>query len=160
MDIDRDFLEQLEALRGSKTLILGIGNIIKGDDGAGPAVCEKLKTAKISADVIDAGTVPENYIGPIIKRAPENLLIVDATDFGASAGTIKIFEPGQLNSYAFTTHTLSPHLFVDMIKAEIDVQVYLIGIQPKHVELAQPLSEAVSRAVDTLYRCLEKVFAA
>ena len=160
MEIDRDFLEQLEALRGSKTLILGIGNIIKGDDGAGPAVCEKLKTAKLCAEVIDAGTVPENYIGPIIKRSPEKLLIVDATDFGATAGSIKMFEPGNLSSYAFTTHTLSPHLFVDMIKQEIEVEVYLIGIQPEHVELGQPLSESVNGAVESLCQCLEEVFAA
>ena len=160
MDIDREFLEQLEALRPSKTLILGIGNVLKGDDGAGPAVCEKLKSVKICAEVMDAGTVPENYIGPIIKRSPENLLIVDATDFGATPGSIKMFETGQLSSYAFTTHTLSPHLFVEMIQAQIDVEVYLIGIQPKHVELGQPLSECVSRAVEALCRSLEEVFAA
>ena len=160
MDVDRDFLGQLEALRSSKVLILGIGNVLKGDDGAGPAVCEKLKSAKLCAEVMDAGTVPENYIGPIIKRSPENLLIVDATDFNASPGSIKMFEPGQLDSYAFTTHTLSPHLFVDMIKQEVDVEVYLIGIQPEHVELAQPLSESVKGAVESLCRCLKDVFAA
>ena len=160
MDVDRDFLGQLDALRGSKVLILGIGNIIKGDDGAGPAICEKLKSAKLCADVMDTGTVPENYIGPIIKRSPENLLIIDATDFDASPGSIKMFEPGQLSSYAFTTHTLSPHLFVDMIKTEIDVEVYLIGIRPEHVELGQLLSESVKGAVETLCRCLEEVFAA
>jgi len=160
MDVDRDFLGQLEALHSSKVLILGIGNVLKGDDGAGPAVCEKLKSLEIRAEVMDAGTVPENYIGPIIKRSPENLLIVDATDFGATPGSIKLFETGQLSSYAFSTHTLSPHLFVDMIRKEIDVEVYLIGIQPEQVELGQPLSESVSRAVESLCRCLEELFAA
>ncbi len=160
MDVDRDFLGQLETLRSSKTLILGIGNVLNGDDGAGPAVCEKLKSVKLCADVMDAGTVPENYIGPIIKRSPENLLIVDATDFGASPGRIKMLEPGQLSSYAFSTHTLSPHLFVEMIQSEIDVEVYLIGIQPEQVELGQPLLEAVKGAIESLCRCLEEVFAA
>jgi hydrogenase 3 maturation protease len=160
MDIDREFLGQLEALRGSKTLILGIGNVLKGDDGAGPAVCEKLKSAKICAEVIDAGTVPENYIGPIIKRSPENLLIVDAIDFGATTGSTRMFKAGQLSSYAFSTHTLSPHLFVEMIRKDIDVEVYLVGIQPEHVELGQPLSEGVKGAVESLCRSLEKVFAA
>lgn len=160
MDVDREFLGQLEALSGSKTLILGIGNVLKGDDGAGPAVCEQLKSLEICAEVMDAGTVPENYIGPIIKRSPENLLIVDATDFGAAAGSIRMFDTGQLNSYAFTTHTLSPHLFVDMLKKEIDVEVYLVGIQPEHVELGKPLSESVNGAVEALCRCLEEVFAA
>jgi hydrogenase 3 maturation protease len=160
MEVDRELLEQLEALGGSKVLILGIGNVLKGDDGAGPVVCEKLKTAKISAEVMDAGTVPENYIGPIIKRSPENLLIVDATDFGAAAGSIKMFGTGQLSSYAFTTHTLSAHLFVEMIQAEIDVEVYHIGIQPEQVELGNGLSESVKVAVETLCQYLEEAFAA
>ena len=32
---------------------------------AGPLVCEQFGRAKICAELIDAGTVPENYIQPI-----------------------------------------------------------------------------------------------
>jgi hydrogenase 3 maturation protease len=89
--MDKQLYEQLRKFRGSRTLIVGIGNILKADDGAGPLVCEQLGRAKVCADLIDAGTVPENYIQPIIKKAPQNLLVIDAIDFGASPGTIKIF---------------------------------------------------------------------
>ena len=69
-------LEQLKKISSSKTLILGIGQLLKGDDGAGPFICKEL-SGKISAELIDAGSVPENYIQPIIKKTPKNLLIID-----------------------------------------------------------------------------------
>ena len=156
MGVDRLF-EHLNKLRGTKTLIVGIGNTLKGDDGAGPVVCQQL-AGKISADLIDTGTVPENYIRKIINKAPENLVIIDAVDFGADPGAIKIFEPAQLSSTAISTHTLSPAVFVDMIQKEIEVCVYFIGIQPRQIQIGSSLSADVEGAVKLLSRTLAEVF--
>ena len=158
MGADQHLLQQLNKLRDSATVILGIGNVLKGDDGAGPLVCEQLKSAKISAELIDAGTVPENYIQPIIQKAPQNLLIIDAINFGALPGTIRIFKPEQLNSFVLSTHTLSPRLFVDMICRNIKVDVYFIGIQPAQVQLDQPVSPQVSQAIQNLSEILMEIF--
>jgi len=158
MSSDQSLFEQLNKLRDSATVILGIGNILKGDDGAGPLVCEQLTAAKISAGLIDAGTVPENYIQRIIKIAPRTLLVIDAIDFGVEAGTIKVFEPQQLNSHVISTHTLSPRLFVDIIGRSIQVDVYFVGIQPAQTQLGQPVSAAVSRAIERLICVLTEVF--
>ena len=158
MGSDQSFFEQLNKLRDSPTVILGIGNILKGDDVAGPLVCEQLTATKISAEMIDAGTVPENYIQRIIKIAPRTLLVIDAIDFGAEAGTIKVFEPHQLNSHVISTHTLSPRLFVDIIRRNIQVDVYFVGIQPAQTQLGQPVSAAVSLAIERLSGVLAEVF--
>jgi len=158
MGSDQSFFEQLNKLRDSPTVILGIGNILKGDDVAGPLVCEQLTATKISAEMIDAGTVPENYIQRIIKIAPRTLLVIDAIDFGAEAGTIKVFEPHQFNSHVISTHTLSPRLFVDIIRRNIQVDVYFVGIQPAQTQLGQPVSAAVSRAIEQLSGVLAEVF--
>jgi hydrogenase 3 maturation protease len=156
--MDKQLFEQLRKFRGSRTLIVGIGNILKADDGAGPLVCEQLGRAKVCADLIDAGTVPENYIQPIIKKAPQNLLVIDAIDFGASPGTIKIFEPEQLNSHTISTHTLSPRLFVDMVCQNIKLDVYFVGIQPAQIQLGQSVSKQVSQAIQKLCRALTDIF--
>ncbi len=158
MGTDKQLLEHLNKLSGSKTLIVGIGNTLKGDDAAGPLVCQQL-TGKVSAELIDVGTVPENYIQPIIKKAPQNLLIIDAVDFGAAAGTINIFKPEQLNASVFSTHTLSPHLFVDTIRKSIKVDVYFVGIQPAQIGLGQSISPQVNQAVQWLIRTLTEIFA-
>jgi len=157
MGANQQLFEKLNKLRDSTTVIVGIGNTLKGDDGAGPLVCEQL-SGKICAELIDAGTVPENYIQTIIKKSPQNLLIVDAIDFGAPAGRINVFKPEQLNSLAFSTHTLSPRLFVDLVCQDIKVDVYFVGIQPAQLQLGQPQSVQVNEAIQWLVDALTEIF--
>jgi len=158
MGTDEQLFEQLNKLRGSATVIIGIGNTLKGDDGAGPSVCQQLRRAKVRAGLIDTGTVPENYIQLIIKKAPQNLLIIDAADFGASPGTIEIFKPEQLNSLVTSTHTLSPRLFIDMVRQDIKVDVYFVGIQPAQTQLGQSVSAEVNQAIQLLTHTLTEIF--
>ncbi len=157
MGTNQQLRQQLNKLRNSATVIVGIGNVLKGDDGVGPLVCEQL-AGKTSAELIDAGTVPENYIQPIIKKAPQNLLVIDAIDFGAPAGTIRMFEPERLNSYALSTHTLSPRLFIDLVCQDIKVNVYFVGIQPAQTQLGQSISPQASEAVQRLSQILAEIF--
>jgi hydrogenase 3 maturation protease len=157
MGYKKELSEQLNKLRNSSTVIVGIGNTLKGDDGAGPLVCEQLR-GKVCAEVIDAGTVPENYIQKIIKKTPQNLVIIDAIDFGASAGTINIFKPEQLDSFVLSTHTLSPRLFVEMVCRNIQVDVYFVGIQPAQMQLGHPQSELVNESIQWLAGTLAEIF--
>ncbi len=157
MGTNQQLFDKLKKLRDTATLILGIGNTLKGDDGAGPLVCEQL-SGKVCAEVIDAGTVPENYIQTIINKAPQNLLVIDAIDFGAPAGTISIFKPVQLDSFVLSTHTLSPRLFVDVVRKDIKVDVYFVGIQPAQMQLGQPQSKQVIEAIQWLAGTLTRIF--
>ncbi|MBN1806512.1 MAG: hydrogenase 3 maturation endopeptidase HyCI [Sedimentisphaerales bacterium] len=158
MSDEKSVLEQLIIFRDSSAVILGIGNTLKGDDGAGPLVCQQLKDAKIRAEPIDAGTVAENYIQTIIRKAPRNLFIIDAIDFGDEPGAIKVFRPEQLSSHVISTHSLSPRLFIDMICQNIEVDVYFIGIQPAQMQLGQPVSPQVKLAIEHLTDVITKVF--
>jgi len=157
MGTKEKILKQLNKFRDSKTLIVGIGNTLKGDDAVGPLICQQL-TGKTSANLIDVGTVPENFIQPIIKKAPQNLLIIDAIDFSAPPGTTKIFKPKQLNKTAFSTHTLSPLLLLDVVCRSIKVDVYFIGIQPAQTKLGQSQSPHVTHAIQWLTKILSDIF--
>jgi len=158
MGIERQVFQKLSHLVNQRTVIVTIGNTLKGDDGAGPSVFEKLK-GKVSVELVDTGTVPENYIGVIIQKEPKNLIVIDAMEFDSSPGDIRIFEAEQVNNVVLSTHSLSPHLFVEMIRAELEVDVYFIGIQPAQTKMGQPLSAPVSEAVDRLAKMLIEVFA-
>jgi len=153
-----ELFNQLNKLRGSKTVIVGVGNVLKGDDAAGPLLCHELQKTGVCAQVIDAGTAPENYIQPIIKKTPQNLLFIDAMDFGAPPGTIRLFKPEQLSSFTYSTHILSPRILAEMVCRDVKADVYFIGVQPAQVKLGQPLSEQVSRAVRELSRLIAKIF--
>jgi hydrogenase 3 maturation protease len=158
MATGKQLFEQLNKLRGFKTIIVGIGNTLKGDDGVGPLVCQQLRQAKSCAELIDAGTVPENYIQRIIKKSPQNLLIIDAVDFQASPGTIEIFRPEQLSSFVFSTHTLSPRLFAETVARNIEVDLYFVGIQPAHTRLGDSISPQICKAAQQLTQILIDVF--
>jgi len=157
MSGDDQVFEQLAEFKGTEAVILGIGNILKGDDGAGPRICEQIK-GKVCAEVIDCGTVPENYIQSIIKKAPQSLLIIDAVHFAASPGAIRVFETEQLSSVVISTHTLSPRFFVELIRQSISVEVCLIGIQPVQTQLGEPVSAQVDQAIEQLANMLRLVF--
>ena len=148
---------QLKDVPFQDALIVGVGNTLKGDDGAGPLVCHELK-AILPDHVIDAGTVPENYIGKIIKKAPQVLIIIDAIDHNAQPGDIRVFRADEINSMAISSHSLSLDLFVEVILNDISPDVYLVGIQPQHISLGRPPSPEVSRSVQMLVSLIRRSY--
>jgi hydrogenase 3 maturation protease len=138
-----------------KILVLGIGNSLKQDDGAGPHFVRKLKTQnskrKNKVELLDAGTAPENYTGKIKRIKPDTLVIVDAVDFGAQAGRVKVIEVEQIGSQSLSTHNVSLKTFVDFLKTDLpELKVLVVGIQPKAANFGEGLSPEVERAVDEL----------
>lgn len=157
MGADPQLLASLSPWRDAPAVILGVGNRLKGDDAVGPLLCERL-SGKLSAKVIDAGTAPENYLRPIREAGPDLLLIVDAVDFGGEAGQIRLFKPGQIRRFAFSTHALSLHLLIDMLRRERKVHVYVVGIQAAHTTLGRDLSPAMRGAMETLVDTFTELF--
>ncbi|KPJ69731.1 hypothetical protein AMJ44_02615 [candidate division WOR-1 bacterium DG_54_3] len=144
----------LPKLKG-KVLILGIGNPMKQDDGAGPAAIAELKTQnsklKNNVELLDAGIAPENYSGKIKQIRPDTLVIVDAIDFGEKAGSIKVIEAERIGSQSLSTHNVSLKTFVDYLKTDLsDLEVIVVGIQPKTANFGEGLSPEVEKAVDEL----------
>jgi hydrogenase 3 maturation protease len=154
-------LEELRHILGqstdANTVIVCIGNILKGDDGAAIELYQKL-AGKIKAELIDAGTVPENYIQRIIKVKPHTIVLIDAVDFGGSAGQIKIFEPEQIPEIVASTHVMSLRFFSDILKRETDSKIFLAGIQPEQLGLGNGLSKPVTEAVAQLSELFIEVF--
>lgn len=158
--IDNNTESVLASLRNilpDDILLVGMGNSLKADDGIGTEICSLLKKT-IPDNVIDTGMVPENYIQVIIKKAPKVILFIDAIDFDAPAGTIKIFDSGQLSSGGITTHTLSPRLLADMIAKSIAATIYFIGVQPKSMAIGCPMSQEVESAKKELLKILNRFF--
>jgi hydrogenase 3 maturation protease len=145
--------DELKGIITPDTLILTIGNTLKGDDAAGPIIAEKLKPV-IPDHIIDAGTTPENYIQPVIDKNPKVLLIIDAINFDSPPGTLKIFPPEKIKSMAVSTHAPSPQLFLDVIKSSISPQIFFLAIQPTQTEFGQPASEPVRQATCSVVKII------
>jgi hydrogenase 3 maturation protease len=140
----------LPELKG-KVLVLGIGNTLKQDDGAGPALVAKLKEQNSKVEALDGGSAPENYTGLIKRIKPDTLVIVDAVEFKAKPGCIKVVGEGDLIAQGLSTHNVSLKTFVDFLRADLpQLKVHIIGIQPKQAGFGEGLSPEVEKAVAKL----------
>lgn len=140
-----------------KIIILGIGNVMKGDDGAGPLLISRLK-GKTKANLLDCQEVPENYTQPIIEARPDNIVIVDAADWNGPGGEIRLINEKDINNMSFSTHDSSLQIFISYLKKHLpDIQIIIIGIQPKRKGFMDSLSPEVGKTIDELSNLMEKI---
>ena len=143
-------------LSNKKIVILGLGHPLRGDDSAGAELADRL-AGKVEATVINAGGVPENYLGPIITARPEVLMILDAASMGAPPGSLAIIEMDNIASSGLTTHNASFNLFLLILRSEIQPDTFVLGIQPQAIEFGAPLSEPVLKSLGTIERALLQI---
>ncbi len=143
--------------KSNNTVIVGIGNELRGDDAAGVEVVRLLKKREKTNDIlIDAGTVPENYLGKISKINPDVIILIDAADMEQPPGTVRELNSEDLGSFSFSTHSGSLSLVIDFLKQETKADIYLIGIQPENRSIGAEMSNKVRQAINLLLPELEK----
>ena len=134
-----------------KTVIIGVGNELRGDDAAGIEVVRRLKEYILpGVTLIDSGTVPENFLGPVVKARPDHVILVDAADMNGQPGTFRELYGNALDWSAFSTHTNVLKLVMDYIERETGADVRLIGIQPVSCGFGDSMSECVRESIDKL----------
>lgn len=134
-----------------KTLIIGVGNTLRGDDGLGPFLINQLN-GKIIADLLDAGEIPESYLGRIIDSQPDTIIVVDAVDMQASPGTIAIVEIEELAKVSWSTHRLSLALFMKYVQENTSSVIFLVGVQPGTTELGRKMTPPIEETLQVLVR--------
>lgn len=146
-----EIIKELGVLLKKDCLILGVGNILKGDDGFGSLLAWKLK-GKISNEIIDSGSAPENYLGKITKINPATLLIIDTADFSSKAGEIKLFKKEELLKINFiSTHNISLELLFTFLRENrTDLDIVFLAVQPESMHLGANLSIPLQKAFNIL----------
>lgn len=136
-------------------MVLAVGNVMMGDDGAGPLLAERLQATPLSGwAVIDGGAIPENAIHSLRATPPQRLLVVDATDMGLAPGEIRIIDPQRIaEDMLMNTHSLPLTFLIDTL-ADFIPEVIFIGIQPALVAFYCPIHRAVAQAVEQIYQQL------
>ncbi len=134
-----------------RRLLLGVGNRLSRDDGAGPALAERLSGSSWTA--IDCGTSLENAAGIVARDRPDVLVIVDAARMGTPPGTVRRLPRRSVDRMLATTHGLPIEFFLDRL-ASAARQVVILGIEPADLSLGEGLSTAADAAVRALARLL------
>ena len=134
-------------LAGKRFGVVGVGNALKGDDGAGPALVALLAAKGARFPTVDASEVPENYGGWVVKRELECAVFIDAVDFGGTPGEWRIIPFEDLMHSASSTHRLSLHFLIRYLTEEWKGEALLIGVQPKSMKLGEELSGEVAAGI-------------
>lgn len=89
----------------NNTLVLGIGNLLLNDEGAGIHVVTRLEKENYkSADLMDGGTGGFHLLGFI--QSYKKIIIVDASLDQYPAGNVRVLHPKYAKDYP---HQLSAH---------------------------------------------------
>ncbi len=141
--------QRLDEVLGGRAVLLGIGNRWRGDDGAGPAVIDRVR-GHVSTRCIDAGEAPERHLGEATASAPEAIVLLDAVDFGGAPGEVAVFNLQDLPRRLGTTHDVPLRTLMHYLRAVSGADVLLIGVQPADTAFGSGLSTEVRAAVDRI----------
>ncbi len=138
-----------------RIVVLGLGNLIRSDDGVGVHAVRVLRQDSRVPDcveVIEGGTTGLDLL-PVIEDAT-HVLALDAVNTGAAGGTLKRFDLSQLGSLpgSPSVHQLG---FADLLEAlrwmdKTSKQVVLLGVQPSETGWGDALSPEVEAALPAL----------
>jgi hydrogenase 3 maturation protease len=132
-------------------VVLGVGNELMGDDGAGTLAAKllrifEIRNSKFEIIVYEAGTTPENFTGPISRIKPDLVLMIDAADMGLKVGEVAWLEPQSMGSMMHTTHNMPLSFLAEYIRRTAGCQVGAIGIQAGRIDLDSTVSPEVAEA--------------
>ena len=143
-------METLQPVR-----VLGLGNVLMGDDALGPWVVEALLAGwefPEGVSVVDVGT-PGLDLTPFLADA-DTVILVDTVKAAAPAGTLLVYGRRELAGRA-PLPRVSPHdpglteaLFTLELAGAAPRDVVLVGVVPEKVEKSVRLSPPVRAAVD------------
>jgi hydrogenase 3 maturation protease len=140
-------LDRLLSHKGRKILFVGIGNLLKMDDGAGVYISRKIRNkGNLSSLTVETGI--ENYIGKINSLKPDILVLIDCVELGSAPGTFKLLELNQIRDLTFNTHNISLRRLADFFK----MPVYILAVQPEKVDFGEKISYLVKSIANKIIK--------
>ena len=137
------------------TLVLGLGNTLLGDDGAGVHAARRvaeLGGRRPGLEFLDGGTLGFTLLPALQDH--DRLIVLDAARLDAAPGTVRYFESGAMDEFLGrprrSVHEvgLSDLLAMARLTGRLPARRALIGIQPEVVDWSDGPSKAVNAALD------------
>ncbi len=149
-----------------KVLILGVGNLLLGDDGFGVHLINSLAETSFPPNVqlLEAGTVSHQLI-PLLREI-DHLIIIDVVEAGDAPGSIFRFSPEDMQFSKEQMVSLHQISLIDVLMmAEMTggrPKTIIIGVQPKDVsswslELSDEVRAVIPKVKDLIFDELKKL---
>lgn len=137
------------------TVVLGMGNALKGDEGAGAHAVNRLRhvySNRGDVVVLDGGSLSFQLAG-CIEQA-ERLVVIDVAELRQAPGVVQLFEGSKMEGFIREIKKRTPH---DVSLADLLTMVELLGglperraliaVQPQRIIWSDTLSAPVERGV-------------
>ncbi len=145
--------------------MVGVGNVLLSDDGAGVHLVHRLAERIDDSDVaiVDAGTVPELFL--LADERIKKLIFVDAARGGGLPGSIYRFTLDDLEASSglpVSLHdlTLLDNLRLSELLGRRPESVIIIGIEPATtdfgIQLSLEVEEALPKAIELVLKEIEE----
>jgi hydrogenase maturation protease len=135
-------------------LVLGLGNLLLGDDALGLRLLAGLSSSCSfgdAVDFVDGGTQGLALLGALDHRSA--ILVLDAVKLGCAPGTVYVLDEREIEEFgarhAATAHegnALELFATAKLLGAHWH-ELRLVGIEPEHVATGIGLSPAVEKAL-------------
>jgi hydrogenase maturation protease len=136
----------------TKTLVLGLGNVIMGDEGVGVHVVRALEryTLPDGVECLDGGTGGFILLEPLENA--DRIILIDATMDDNPYGTVTRTTPKFSRDYppTLTAHDIGVKDLLDAFYihgGKRDVTLYAISINPQQ-PISMELSEVIAKAAN------------
>lgn len=140
-----------------KIMVLGIGNTLLQDEGAGVHAMRRLQQECMDlagVEFLDGGTLSFALAGPI--GDVDCLLVIDAAELGGPPGSVEVFCDAEMDRFLGDNRKCSVHevglldlLAVTCLTDNLPARRALIGIQPEVLDWGEMPSAAVMAALPT-----------
>jgi hydrogenase maturation protease len=145
-------------------LVLGVGNILYGDDGIGSEVINVLSQtiSDPGIELIDGGVGGYGLIDYLDGR--EKVIIIDAVNMEMQAGTCREFAPDDVSLVErlkpVSLHDTNVLDVVNLARSVYQMpEIRFVGIQPARVAQGIGLSEELQAKKEEIVGCVQRIIA-
>jgi hydrogenase maturation protease len=142
-----------------KVLILGIGNVLMGDEGVGVSVVRELEKTVLpkGVEILDGGTGSFLLLEPM--QEAEKVILIDATIDGEPTGTVRRLRPRYSKDYprTLTAHDIGLKDLIDtfyLLGDSPEVTLFAVSIPPLQdmtTELSSELTPVVPQVAKMVF---------
>jgi hydrogenase maturation protease len=129
-------------------LVVGIGNPLRGDDGAGPEVAGRVARLAIPGVTVVIADEPLALVEHF--AANDEVIVVDAVQTGGAAGEVRVWvvgpDPLPRRGHAIGSHGLGVAEAVELARAlgQLPRRLTLVGVEAETFCVGAPLSARVT----------------
>jgi len=140
-----DKIRRLLSDKSIRIVFVGIGNMLRNDDGAGPYIAQKLKSTNNRIVIIPEAGI-ERYISAINREKPDLIIFLDCVNFGREPGYWEFIPIDKVEETTCHSHNISLNKLSEFFFAEI----WVIGIQPANLKIGETLSPVVEKSAHNI----------